>query len=305
MHPLKRMRAEYSTTGNYNGNPAGMLHSKRIKRDQVYSMMISPATTVRATQTASSSPSPQDYQQNAMGNHMCNRMQRIVSPDEIRQIRHVTAPSSMPPPPFVSKQQSHQQRPQKPKSQNPLEMLSAISTHVAETESAALSTSPITAPARSEESYVGMRNPMGHRHGKGIMKYSNGCRYVGMFLNDKRHGFGKCWYPNGCMYTGFWVDGKRDGLGKMMYIGGHVYEGEWKCDRRHGRGVYYWEDGVAEVCRYACHDIVGEGAQFSPCRRFVNRLVNGKSVGRMSMEEAMKITSRIGLPGVPKQAFSF
>ena len=63
----------------------------------------------------------------------------------------------------------------------------------------------------SNEQYVGQRHPRtNHRHGKGIMMYSNGCKYIGTFMNDKRHGYGKCYYPtttsatSTSQYTGQW-----------------------------------------------------------------------------------------------------
>eukprot|EP00569_Conticribra_weissflogii_P006868 CAMPEP_0171328408 /NCGR_PEP_ID=MMETSP0878-20121228/630_1 /TAXON_ID=67004 /ORGANISM="Thalassiosira weissflogii, Strain CCMP1336" /LENGTH=387 /DNA_ID=CAMNT_0011828259 /DNA_START=40 /DNA_END=1203 /DNA_ORIENTATION=- len=221
--------------------------------------------------------------------------------------------------------------------QNPLDFLSTISTCVAEREQEEASKKqqeqqqqrhqqqlaatsslaviqdnipksayrPILPNSANDESYVGQRNSLGQRYGKGAMNYSNGCRYVGQFLHDKRHGFGKCWYPNGCIYVGYWVNGKRDGLGKMLYLSGDIYEGEWMGDQRHGVGVYYCTDGVAEVCRYDRHDVVGEGVQFSPCRSMANRLVDGRCVSRMSLEKALGLCALMGIKSVPTRMPQF
>jgi hypothetical protein len=70
------------------------------------------------------------------------------------------------------------------------------------------------------------------------MAYPNGCRYVGLFHNDKRHGYGKCWYPNGLgVYTGHWKANKKCGKGSMVYANGDVYEGMWEDDLPNGVGT--------------------------------------------------------------------
>ncbi|KAL7466006.1 hypothetical protein ACHAXS_006306 [Conticribra weissflogii] len=116
------------------------------------------------------------------------------------------------------------------------------------------------------EVYIGERNSQGQKHGRGVVKYVSGCRYVGEFFQDKRNGFGKCSYHNGCMYVGNWVNGKRHGFGKMLYLGGDVYEGEWMQDLRHGPGIFHCADGVAEVSLY-----------------FNNKIEIGESFGGRSM----------------------
>lgn len=136
---------------------------------------------------------------------------------------------------------------------SPLEMLSSVSSEVAEVtqkstaenhetrsgwlpiliSSSSPSQSKAVAVINDEDhSYKGERHPTTNlRHGFGIMSYPNGSVYTGAFENDKRHGFGKCWYPEGLgVYTGFWANGKRNGLGKMVYSNGEVYHGEWLSD---------------------------------------------------------------------------
>lgn len=197
-----------------------------------------------------------------------------------------------------------------PSPQNPLDLLSSVSAHVSnkenDNEKEPRSNNNNNSHYQSESSYAGGRNAAGQRHGRGIMKYPNGCHYSGCFANDKRHGYGECWYPNGCIYAGFWNAGKRDGVGKMIYADrGDMYEGEWLQDRRHGRGIYYRADGRADVAQYRNHHVVGQGVQWSPNREYVVRLENGRSCGRISVREALGACDRIGMPGVPKKEMTF
>jgi len=190
--------------------------------------------------------------------------------------------------------------------QNPLDLLSTVSSQVADKENdhekQQLHDRHRFPSNPNEEPYLGERNSAGQRHGRGIMTYPNGCHYSGCFVNDKRHGFGECRYPNGCVYTGFWSNGKRDGVGKMVYADrGDVYEGEWMNDCRHGRGIYFRADGRADVSRYVCHSVAGEGTQWSPNREFVVRTEDGVSRGRISVGMALEIGSGIGVSGVPKK----
>ena len=101
----------------------------------------------------------------------------------------------------------------------------------------------------SNEQYVGQRHPRtNHRHGKGIMMYSNGCKYIGTFMNDKRHGYGKCYYPppstastlhTTSQYTGQWKHNKKHGHGKMVYPNGDIYQGSFYNDVMHGYGKLF------------------------------------------------------------------
>jgi hypothetical protein len=156
---------------------------------------------------------------------------------------------------------------------NPLDLLSSVSA--------------VAAPAPETEKYLGQRHPQTKlRHGKGVMKYSNGCRYVGLFHNDVRSGYGKCWYANGCVYAGQWKDGKRHGRGTMTYVNGDIYQGSWEQDQRHGAGVYHWKDGRSDVCQFYRQKIVGEGFRWSSDRLSGWVLKDGE----MAMNDAVPST---------------
>jgi radial spoke head protein 1 len=132
------------------------------------------------------------------------------------------------------------------------------------------------------------------------MRYSNGCHYVGFFLNEKRHGYGKCWYPNGCVYSGQWKEGRRHGVGEMSYANGDRYNGEWKEDKRHGAGVYHWKDGRADVCRFYEQEILGEGYRWSADRKFAWRLIDGEMAERDNLTfECWRMIAKSFLGCVP------
>lgn len=99
------------------------------------------------------------------------------------------------------------------------------------------------------------------RHGKGIMKWSNGDEYeskwkdgvryeVGTmtFANGdvyngecgddgKTNGIGTMTHKNGDVYKGMMKDGVKHGVGTMTFANGDVYNGEWENSQRHGVGM--------------------------------------------------------------------
>ena len=50
--------------------------------------------------------------------------------------------------------------------------------------------------------------------------------YEGSFVNDKKHGRGVIRYSNGDVYEGGWVANKREGPAIYRYSDGSVYSGE-------------------------------------------------------------------------------
>lgn len=64
----------------------------------------------------------------------------------------------------------------------------------------------------------------GLKHGRGILRYSNGNKYVGEFVDDFLEGFGLFIYSE--------VDDSGVKLAK------HRYEGTFVRGKRHGKGLY-------------------------------------------------------------------
>ena len=81
----------------------------------------------------------------------------------------------------------------------------------------------------------------GKRHGKGIMRWTDGDVYQGEYKEGKMHGKGIYKFKSGKTYNGEWVNGNMEGKGIMRYTDG-VYEGDWKNDKREGKGKFTWAE---------------------------------------------------------------
>ena len=62
--------------------------------------------------------------------------------------------------------------------------------------------------------------------GDGVMVWSNGRRYSGIFSQGKRQGKGEMTFPNGDKFTGDWVNGRRSGHGLYLFANGNRYKGQ-------------------------------------------------------------------------------
>ncbi|KAL4495518.1 hypothetical protein ABPG72_020259 [Tetrahymena utriculariae] len=83
--------------------------------------------------------------------------------------------------------------------------------------------------------------------GKGVLYFSDGDRYEGIYEGDfkegKFHGQGIYYYSSGDRYDGELKDGKFDGKGIIYYSRGGGYEGNFKNGKRDGKGVYQYSSG--------------------------------------------------------------
>ncbi|XP_029462134.1 alsin isoform X2 [Rhinatrema bivittatum] len=82
----------------------------------------------------------------------------------------------------------------------------------------------------------------GKPHGKGILKWSDGRMYSGVFRNGLEDGYGEYRVPNKALskddhYLGYWKEGKMCGQGIYSYASGEVYEGYFQDNMRHGHGL--------------------------------------------------------------------
>eukprot|EP01031_Cornospumella_fuschlensis_P028910 gene28910-34887_t len=101
----------------------------------------------------------------------------------------------------------------------------------------------ISNKAKKQGAYDGAMNEQGQRHGYGVMKYTNGDVYEGMWETDKKHGLGKQIHRNGDIYEGEFVHGRKHGKGKYTYASGDSYEGGIVNGMREGWGVYRFVNG--------------------------------------------------------------
>jgi hypothetical protein len=91
--------------------------------------------------------------------------------------------------------------------------------------------------------------------GKGVLKFKNGEKYEGDFVNDMYEGFGVLTFaeddPRGRMkYEGelkanyFW------GNGTMVWKDGSQYEGQWEIDERKGFGIFTYAANNSQERNY-------------------------------------------------------
>ena len=86
--------------------------------------------------------------------------------------------------------------------------------------------------------YEGELNDDGLYHGKGVITYPNGEKYVGEFKEGLRNGQGTYTYPDGEKYVGEWKNGLPfNGRGTFNYPDGSKYVGEFKDGVPNGRGT--------------------------------------------------------------------
>jgi len=135
----------------------------------------------------------------------------------------------------------------------------------------------------------------GKFHGYGELQYVNGDKYEGQFRQGKRHGHGKCRDVDGNVYDGQWCDNKQEGYGVYVDTMDGVYRGQYKNGVREGAGTYSWPEGQldAVVCRG--DQRVGQGVGWSNDRKTAWFLLDGEFQRNISVEEARRITSSIGL----------
>jgi len=91
--------------------------------------------------------------------------------------------------------------------------------------------------------YSGDRNEEGQKHGRGIMKYSDGSSYDGEWSHGVMEGYGTFRYANGDVYTGNFIKNKPHGRGLVMYKNENIYDGEWSEGLRTGDGTLTFGNG--------------------------------------------------------------
>ena len=80
-------------------------------------------------------------------------------------------------------------------------------------------------------------------HGRGILIYKNGDKYLGNFENGKKSKLGIYYFRNGAKYKGYWEDNKLNGYGIYYYENGNKYEGNFKDNKRNGVGILTTTNG--------------------------------------------------------------
>ena len=104
--------------------------------------------------------------------------------------------------------------------------------------------SPIIYPKDNTKYYGEWDTAKNIRHGRGILAWSEGSKYIGYWVNDKANIRGKLIHNDGDIYEGEWIDDKPNGKGTYIHKDGTIYEGEWKNDKQEGNGKEKWVDGT-------------------------------------------------------------
>jgi hypothetical protein len=78
--------------------------------------------------------------------------------------------------------------------------------------------------------YVGQVINAVTRHGRGVMKWTDGNMYEGEYRDGKRHGRGCMTWTDGSWYAGEWRDGCQNGRGVALHTDGRVFDGVWADD---------------------------------------------------------------------------
>ena len=104
--------------------------------------------------------------------------------------------------------------------------------------------SPIEYPNHKTKYYGEWDIAKNIRHGRGILAWTEGSKYIGYWVNDKANIKGKLIHNDGDIYEGEWINDKPNGKGTYIHKDGTIYEGEWKNDKQDGKGKEKWIDGT-------------------------------------------------------------
>ncbi len=84
----------------------------------------------------------------------------------------------------------------------------------------------------------------GKIHGTGILRFSNGDKYKGMWKEHYRTGYGELYTKSGDVFKGNFLKNHFEGKGTMQYRNGDLYVGEWHESKAHGQGEYRFSNGA-------------------------------------------------------------
>jgi len=103
---------------------------------------------------------------------------------------------------------------------------------------------------------LGIKNMSGKLSGLGLVKYSNGESYIGLYKNGRREGKGIYKYSDGSKYYGEWKNGKQHGVGKMIYSSGEFIKCNWIEGKEHGTAEYHFLDGSKAISVWSYGEII-------------------------------------------------
>jgi len=94
------------------------------------------------------------------------------------------------------------------------------------------------------------------------VKYANGDRYEGMFLDNLKTGQGVYYFSNGNKYVGNFSGGTFNGQGIYHFKNGDKLKADYIDGLAEGHGLYYFKNGNRFEGRYLNGNKVGKGTDF-------------------------------------------
>lgn len=110
-----------------------------------------------------------------------------------------------------------------------------------------------------EERYEGHLNIDGLKEGTGTYYWADGTTYKGRWKADMMNGWGEIKFPDGSKYTGNFVNGIRNGHGIFIWANGDKYQGGFKGGKMHGSGILVQKSGIKHEGTWVNGKSNGEG----------------------------------------------
>jgi len=139
-----------------------------------------------------------------------------------------------------------------------------------------------------------------HPTGTRMLEGTKWGSFYGQFNNrGERHGFGTMKYDDGSQYEGLWKNNLKDGSGTFIYSSGPKLVATWVENKVNGSATFYYTDGRVDLRKYCKDECIGVGVQYSQDRQVATKLNCGRVKKWISLTEASRIASRLGL-AVPR-----
>ena len=158
--------------------------------------------------------------------------------------------------------------------------------------------------SKSKEKHIDIKNGDKDKKENVTLKFNNGDKYIGEYLNNKKEGYGILFYNNGNKYKGEFKNDLKNGHGIFNYKNGEKYDGEYKNDLKDGRGIYYYINEEKFIGEYKEDKKNGHGIYFyKDGTKFIGEYKNDEKEGKGYYfdKEGDKIKEVIYEKGIEKE----
>ena len=119
----------------------------------------------------------------------------------------------------------------------------------------------------------------GHANGLGIFCHSSGDKYEGEFNNDIISGYGEYHFQKISVSSGYWVDSELDGIGIEKWQDSFYY-GQFSKGKKEGIGKYLWKNRCGYEGEWKNDNMDGYGIyHFSDGRKYLGEWKNNYMEG--------------------------